>query len=115
MAAFAGRSVSLISLLVLGAIGLASGCDNPRDIAPLRGGLAACDELIAYCEAPAAAFGEPHQSCLDTGLEQLGNACLHAYDDCIRACKTAGDELGGAGGEGGASGALGHGGVGGAS
>jgi hypothetical protein len=115
MLALRDRSVSLISLLVVGAVGLASGCDNPRDVAPLRDGLAACDQLIDYCEVPAAALGEPHQSCLDTGLEQLGNACLRVYDACIPACQTAGDELGGAGGEGGASGAAGHGGAGGAS
>jgi hypothetical protein len=115
MAVFPYRFVSLGSLLVLGAVGLAPGCDNPRDIAPLRDGQAACDELIAYCEEPAAALGEPHQSCFDTGLEQIGNACLHVYDGCIPACRRAGDELGGGSGEGGASGAAGHGGAGGAS
>ncbi len=106
------RWLRLGSCLCLGAVALVPGCDNPRDIAPLRDGEVACEELVAYCEEPAAAFGEPYSSCFQTGDDNVGNACLHAYDDCIPRCKTALGELEGAGGEGGGSGAPSDGGAG---
>jgi hypothetical protein len=109
------RWLRLGSFLLLGVVALVPGCDSPREIAPLRDGLAACEELVAYCEAPAAALGEPYLACFETGDDNVGNACLHAYDDCIPACKTALGELEGAGGEGGGGGAPTDGGAGGAS
>ena len=86
------------------------GCDNHTPVAPLRDGAAACEELSYYCDAPAAAYGEPYQTCADHGAKGIGNACLSVYDDCIPRCKQALDALpeGGAGGEGGAPGAGGE-------
>jgi hypothetical protein len=115
MTAFNHRCLRLCSLVALVALPLVPGCDTPLDLAPLRDGLTACDELVAYCEAPAAALGEPYQTCFETGDAKVGNACLHIYYDCMPDCRIAGENLGGAGGEGGASSAAGEGGAGGAS
>lgn len=117
MTALTRRWLRLCSLVAFAALPLVPGCDTPLRLAPLRDGLAACEELVNYCEEPAAALGEPYQTCFETGDANGGNACLHVYDDCIPDCRIAGDELaagGGAGGEGGAGGVSGSAGQGGA-
>jgi hypothetical protein len=107
------RCLRLCSLSALVALPLVPGCDTPLTLAPLRDGLAACDELVTYCEEPASELGEPYQTCFETGDARLGNACLHIYYDCIPDCRIAGENLGGAGGESGASSSAGEGGTGG--
>ena len=100
------RTFRLLFALLL-ALPLAPACENHHPIAPLRDGATACEELVTYCEDPAAALGEPYQSCYETGDDGIGNACLDVYYDCIPKCRAALDELG-AGGEGGAGGAGGQ-------
>jgi hypothetical protein len=114
MTALLHRYLRPSALLALVALPLAPGCDTPLELAPLRDGLAACDELVTYCEEPASALGEPYRTCFETGDAQVGNACLHIYYDCIPDCQIAGDNLGGAGGASGASSSAGEGGAGGA-
>jgi hypothetical protein len=99
--------VRLLFMLGIAAMPLAPACENHHPIAPLRDGLAACEELEKYCELPGAELGEPYQTCYETGDNGNGNACLDTYYDCVPKCKAALDELeaeGGAGGEGGGAG-----------
>jgi len=97
-------SIRVLFALALAAPAAVPGCDNHRPLAPLRDGAAACEELSYYCAEPAATFGDPYQSCLETGDKGSGNECLNVYYACLEQCRPAFDLLseGGAGGEGGA-------------
>jgi hypothetical protein len=74
-------------------------CANPRPLGQLRDGDAACEDMVATCQAPSS-LGEPYRSCYATGVRGAGDACLSAHDDCIQACENPSASAGG-GGEGG--------------
>jgi hypothetical protein len=88
------------------ALVIAAACNNGYPVAPLSDGDAACADLVQYCAAPAAAVGEPYQSCYDTGMRGKANACLDVADECVKPCRDADVALP-ATGEGGAPGAAG--------
>ena len=77
----------------------------------LRDGLAECAELASECKDPAEQLGEPYQTCYDTGVSKVKNACINRYYDCIDACRAANQNLGsgGAAGSSGDAGASGNG------
>lgn len=83
---------------------VAPACGSDVPVGPLRDAAAECDELEAACQKPAAALGEPYQSCYETGKDAVPNACRGVYYDCIAKCHAALDSLG-EGGEGGQGGA----------
>jgi len=93
--------------LVVPAWFVAPACDNHFPVAPLRDGDAVCSELVQYCAAPAAAFGEPYRSCYDTGMQGDADACLAVEDQCVEPCYGENMALSAAGGEAGAGGASG--------
>lgn len=99
------RAVRFLFAASLLALAAASGCDNPRPVAPLNNGLAGCREMRKLCAAPSEAFGGEYSECLDTGVANVGAKCLDVYDACVEACNEALMSLGGAGGAGGEAGA----------
>jgi hypothetical protein len=101
------RGLSSLAVAVAPLIGA---CENDVPVVPIPDGAAACEELVRYCEGPAAALGEPYQSCYDTGTQGDGDACLNVYDQCVTPCYDASMSLPGNGGAAGQSGAAGEGG-----
>ena len=93
------RSLSRIfGLGTLVSLALAA-CADHRPLGQLRDGDAACQDMVAECQAPSS-LGEPYRSCYAIGMRGDGDACLSAHDDCIQACDNP-PASAGAGGEGG--------------